>query len=89
MGCEKTYTAKEIEEMLWLPCCHVSGMHNPTHFDERKFICSLQKSEALERFCKQIGINPKTKSKPTCGWCADYPKKKNGEGLPLFDEVKQ
>ena len=81
---EKTYTKKEIEEMLWLPCCHVTGMHDPVHFEERKYICERQKSEALERLCKKIGINPKTCSDPECGWCADYPKMKKGEGAPLF-----
>lgn len=84
---EKTYTAKEIEKMLWLPCCHISGTHNPTHFQERKGVCNTQTRIALERFCKEIGINPKTKSDPDCGWCIDYPEKKNGEGLSLLNKL--
>ena len=81
---EKTYTAKEIEEILWLPCCHVSGMHDPVHFQERKYVCEHQKTEALERLCKKLGINLQTKADPDCGWCEDYPEKKKGEGLKLF-----
>lgn len=85
---EKTYTAKEIEEMLWLPCCHTSGMHDPVHFQERRYICEHQQSEGLQRFCKELGINPKTKSDPECGWCEDYKEKKAGEGLGLLDKTK-
>ena len=81
---EKTYTAKEIEQILWLPCCHTTGMHDPVHFRERRYVCQDQKSEALERLCKELGINPKTKSDPNCGWCEDYPQNKKGEGLKLL-----
>ena len=86
---EKTYTTKEIEKMLWLPCCHVSGMHDPTHFQERRGVCEIQIVETFKRFCKEIRINPKTKSDPKCGWCIDYPKKKKGEGLSLFEKNKK
>lgn len=81
---KKTYTIKEIEKLLWLPCCHLSGMHDPLHFQERKGICHNQKVKALERLCKALKINPKVKSDPDCGWCEDYPEKKKGEGLTLF-----
>lgn len=78
----------KIQEMLelwaYIPCCHTSGMHNPTHFDERQYICESQKSEAFERFCKDLGINPVTRSKPDCCWCRDYPHYRKGEGLALF-----
>ena len=87
MGGEmKKYSPKEIEDLLWLPCCHVTGMHDPIHFELSKYICSRQKALALERLCKKIGINPKTKSDPECYWCKKYPEKKNGEGMSLFTE---
>ena len=75
---------QQIEDMLWIPCCHTSGIHNPTHFSEKKYICSDQCKKALIRFCKEIGINPRTKSDPKCGWCNDYQEKKKGEGLCLL-----
>jgi hypothetical protein len=78
-----------IELYLYLPCCHVSGMHNPSHFEQRKYICELQKAEALERFCHDLGINPVTRSKIDCSWCESYPAKRAGEGLHLFEEEKE
>jgi len=84
MNPKESYTREEIEQMLWLPCCHTSGMHDPVHFQERKYVCEHQKADALERFCKALGINPATKSRVDCGWCEDYPEKKNGEGLTLL-----
>jgi len=81
---EKIYTAKEIEILLWLPCCHVSGMHDPVHFENRAGVCEIQKRHAFERLCKELNINPQTKSDPKCGWCIDYPDKKKGENLKMF-----
>lgn len=81
---EKTYTAKEIGKMIKLFCCHVSGMHDPEHFGKRKYVCNDQKAKALERLCVELGINPKTKSDPDCGWCEDYPAERKGKGLPLL-----
>lgn len=93
---EKLYSKKEIEEMLWIPCCHTTGMHDPGHYRLRKYICADQKASALERFCKKIGINPKTKSDRNCGWCFEdngKPRKPyeghreiDGEGLKLFNK---
>lgn len=76
--------AEMLELWLYIPCCHTSGTHDPQHFDERRFICSYQKAEALERFCKDLGINPVTRSKPDCCWCRDYLHYRKGEGLSLF-----
>ena len=77
-----------IEGMLWLPCCHVSGMHDPVHFSERKYICASQQAAALQRFCRELCIDPETKSRPECRWCQDYPEKMKGEGVHLFDKDK-
>lgn len=75
---------KELLELwAYLPCCHVSGMHEPTHFREKKYVCEAQKAEAFERFCKDLGINPETKSSMNCGWCKSYPHYRKGEGLKL------
>jgi len=76
---------KEIIELwMFVPCCHMSGMHELTHFDNRLYICESQKAEAFERFCKDFGINPVTKSKIDCGWCRDYVHYRKGEGMSLF-----
>lgn len=85
-----TEAVEEIIELLelnlFLPCCHVSGTHDPGHFAERKGICQSQKAEAFERFCKDLSVNPVTRSKIDCGWCADYPEKRKGEGMHLFPD---
>ena len=73
-----------LEELFRLPCCHISGMHNPTHFQDREYVCNRQKTHAYESGCKELGINPQVKSKPGCGWCRDYPDKMKGEGMRLF-----
>jgi len=96
---DMVYTAEQIEKMLWLPCCHTTGMHDPSHYSLRKYICDSQKAEALERFCKEIGINPKTKSDPNCGWCFEDNGKPTkpyeghrsieGEGMKLFDKRRK
>jgi len=78
---------KAIEEMARLPCCHVSGEHDPTHFQEGRGICFLQKYKAYDRLCKELGINPEVKSEPDCFWCNNYPEKKKGEGLRLLDSI--
>lgn len=75
---------EEIEQKLWLPCCHTSGMHDPRHFQDRKYICGDQVQVALHRLCTEMGINPITKSDPDCFWCKEYPEKKNGEGVGLI-----
>lgn len=73
-----------LQSWLYIPCCHTTGMHDPCHFEKRTSICDSQKGEAFERFCKDLGVNPETKSTPDCSWCRDYLHYRKGEGLPLF-----
>lgn len=82
---ERTYTAKEIEEMLTLPCCHISGTHNPTHYQNREYICKDQIADAFENLCRKLLINPKVRHSDNCGWCRDYPDKTNGDGLEFWN----
>lgn len=78
----------KLEEVLTPFCCHTSGMHDPSHFEERKHVCRDQMADAYARTCSTFGINPKTKSNPNCGWCRDYPEKKRGEGLRAFKSLE-
>ncbi len=82
------FTAGDLESALWIPCCHTSGMHDPVHFQERRYICESQKAAAFDRLCGELNLNPETKSKEDCGWCKDYPVKKAGEHLTLLDDKK-
>ena len=84
--------AKEIIKLIelnaFIPCCHTTGMHDPNHFEERKYICESQKAEAFDRLCKALKINPVTRSSCDCGWCRDYPEYRKGEGFKLFKKEK-
>ncbi len=69
---------------ITIPCCHTSGMHDPTHYEERK-LCEHQLAYAFLRLCALYNLDPQTKSDKDCFWCNDYPeKKKKGEGLSLM-----
>ena len=67
------------EQMAWLeaalrpPCCHVSGMHNPTHWTKGGYVCFYQKTEAYERFRDALGLPLVVGSDcvpdPECYWC--------------------
>lgn len=78
-----------LESYLYLPCCHVSGIHDPVHYEERKYICESQKAEAFTRFCSDLGVNPTVRMRPSCTWCEHYPEKRRGEGLRLFQDKEE
>jgi hypothetical protein len=78
-----------LEDWVFLPCCHTSGMHDPQHFEKRAGICRDQKAEAFEKLCLDLDINPVTRSRPDCGWCANYPNKRRGEGVRLFSKKEE
>jgi hypothetical protein len=91
MSEEKTYTAKDIEALLAIPCCHTTGMHDPRHFEKKKYVCDSQARGALENLCRAIGINPITKSRKTCYWCYSSDRgvqsketREGGEGLAFI-----
>ena len=74
-----------LEQWAFIPCCHTSGMHDPEHFEKGE-IWDCQKEEAFERLCKDLNINPITRSKIDCGWCAEYLHYRKGEGKHLFSK---
>ncbi len=87
------YSKLDIERMMTIPCCHTTGMHDPKHYRERKYICDSQKREVFDRMCKELGINPRTKSNEDCGWCHGKdewcPKNRKGEGFSQLDDITQ
>ena len=68
---QKEKFQKKLNRALTPYCCHVSGMHDPCHFEERPdYICSMQKEGAYNRTCKEFNLNPKVINNPNgCGWC--------------------
>ena len=78
-----------LQAFAYIPCCHTSGLHDPEHY-KKGIICDMQKAEAFERFCKDLTINPVTKSKLDCYWCMNDPTQRDGEGVKLFcDNIEQ
>lgn len=83
---EKTYTAQEIQELLTLSCCHISGTHDPEHFSKREYICNDQIVDAFRNICLILKINPVVKHSENCGWCRDYPDKQKGDGMDYWNQ---
>lgn len=54
-------------------CCHITGMHDPTHFKDSRYICREQMTESYERLRHALGVpllQPgEAASKSDCGWC--------------------
>jgi hypothetical protein len=61
---------KRIEPLLTIPCCHISGMHDPYHFDNKDYVCNDQLKEAFFSLLDRLGIEwVKVESRKGCGWC--------------------
>jgi hypothetical protein len=63
-----------LKEMLTPSCCHTSGEHNPTHFEENpEKLCYLQKYKTYDRICNELGFKDIiARPDPKCGWCIDH-----------------
>ena len=71
-----------LKTMLWPRCCHITGEHDPRHFLDGKYVCSLQESQRYIALRKALGLpllHPDKEwpgvppeeavSKPGCYWC--------------------
>ena len=64
-----------LEEALTLRCCHLSGTHNPTHYEEGRFVCQSQQAEAWHRAVRLLGLghldsaDSAVADPGTCYWC--------------------
>ena len=45
-----------MAEALVPQCCHLSGMHDPLHFVEGRYLCDEQKAEAWHRAVLLLGL---------------------------------
>ena len=72
----KKYTTAQIEDLLAIRCCHVTGSHNPSH--NGLYVCYIQKAEAYDRIVSMLRLNPaglakndlkNFRSVPDCYWC--------------------
>lgn len=63
-------------------CCHVSGMHDPTHYRKRpEQLCHLQKARAWQRAVAHLGLAiERAIPEQDCYWCL-----RNNEGRAEAD----
>ena len=57
------FTEEQIEwlkDMLTPRCCHTSGMHDPCHYTEQKYVCKSQKAECYDHTRLSLGMGRAT-----------------------------
>jgi hypothetical protein len=82
------------EQLTWLretlkpECCHVSGMHDPTHWSEGRYVCRDQKAGAYDHLRTALGfaaVKPQDCVSPEdCGWCHE-----DGETKKSVDAMRR
>lgn len=46
---------KELQDVIYIEDCHISGMHNPSHTTE--YVCNEQLTDLAKRVLGVLGIN--------------------------------
>ena len=61
-----------LHSILRVGCCHVSGMHDPTHFLERPdAVCDIQRRNAYDHAIVALGFKLEPGiADEDCGWCS-------------------
>ena len=82
-----TFTPEQMEwlrDILAPGCCYVTGLHDPTHFREGRYVCRFQEQAAYRKLRAALGMDekPATSEASTCpsGTCpqCDYYRNKEG-----------
>jgi hypothetical protein len=64
---------KFLEDIFTPRCCHVTGEHDSLHFEDKKYVCDIQKREAFDRGRELLGFGQVTIDDPIpgedCYWC--------------------
>lgn len=70
----RTFTLEEIKRAFEPRCCHVTGMHDPQHWqNDPAKLCSLQAFHAYKRGLAALGISyGYACSDLECYWCNEY-----------------
>jgi hypothetical protein len=62
-----------LRDALVPTCCHVTGMHNPTHWTKDRTVCTIQKAAAFDEAFKAVYGRDVTAddcvSHLECYWC--------------------
>lgn len=67
-----------LEAILATECCHMAGMHDPTHWRKDGTVCWQSMEKPYKRAIRELGIKVPIYSAHDCGWCRgrsaeDYP----------------
>lgn len=64
---------EQTRAALTVQCCHITGEHNPRHFEDKLYVCQFQQADAFARARVVLGMGGPTvdeaTSSPTCFWC--------------------
>jgi len=71
-----------FREILTPKHCHVTGCHNPNHFEQGKYVCEIQKRECYDKLREILGFGDvhshESYFNPNCYYCKhsyfEYPK---------------
>lgn len=65
-----------LTDMLTPRCCHISGSHDPLHFEERRYVCNEQMTKRYVALRKALGLLTEERplpheavTDPSCYWC--------------------
>lgn len=74
--CDLVSQVQRLRLALSPPCCHVSGMHDPTHFSEGRYVCNDQKAKAYDSIRAALCLPPVATKDCTpvvnCCWCNPF-----------------
>ena len=62
-----------LKDIFTPRCCHITGMHDPQHYEKKKYVCLDQKAKAYDRGRELLGFGEVTPEeaipKENCFWC--------------------
>lgn len=61
-----------LEAVMALPCCHVTGMHDPKHWVEDGNVCKHMALGAWRNAMHQLDLEVPIVTSADCGKCGDW-----------------
>lgn len=75
---------KWLKSILMVRCCHITGTHDPCHFEDKKYVCSRQRENSFKRLWINLDFGDfptpeEAVSDSSCYWCNRKLTVPNGE----------
>lgn len=61
-----------LEAILAAECCHMTGMHDPTHWKEDGTVCWQSMEKPYKRALRELDLDVPIHSAHDCGKCRDW-----------------